>query len=346
MKALTNTCEFMQKLLIFFLFFSFVCLHASLGQKGETFTNPILEDGADPYALLHQDGYYYFMATRGNRLDLWRTDDLTKLESVEPKSIWFPPDNGPNSCCIWAPEIHYINQKWYVYYTTSDAADEGDHSRHVFVLENSNENPLMGDWMDRGQVNTKYSGIDGSVFQYKGNLYFLYSPYVGNHSDVAIATMKNPWTLDDNEQILAAPKYDWEKTGERSILEGPMFLEGPKDEVFIVYSGGACWDDNYSLGLLAARKSADLLSPQSWKRFPKAVFEVSRANEAYGPGHHGFVSSIDGKDKWLIFHAKDAPDLGCSERSTRLQHFSWGEDGRPNFGIPWSLNKEIRKPKK
>lgn len=309
-----------------------------------TFTNPILEDGADPYALLHDDGYYYFMATRGDRLDLWRTDDLTQLESVAPKTIWSPPETGPNSCCIWAPEIHYIDGKWYIYYTGSNKNDEGDHSRYVFVLENGHKNPLEGKWSDRGKVNTKYSGIDGSVFEHNGELYFLYSPYVKNHSDVAIATMKNPWTLNNDEAILASPKYDWEKTDERSILEGPMFLEGPEDEVFIVYSAGACWDDNYSLGMLAAKKNANLLEAASWQRFPKPVFEMSEKNKVFGPGHHGFTTSSDGAENWLIFHAKDKPGLGCSQRSSRLQRFTWQKNGRPDFGIPWPGEMVIKKP--
>ncbi|HET8735939.1 MAG TPA: glycoside hydrolase family 43 protein [Pricia sp.] len=319
-------------------------VQVGIAQDKDTFTNPILEDGADPYAVLHDDGYYYFMATRGNRLDLWRTDDLTQLESVTPKTIWSPQETGPNSCCIWAPEIHYIDGKWYVYYTGSDKSDEGDHSRFVFVLENSSANPMEGEWIDRGQINTKYSGIDGSIFPYRGKMYFLYSPYVGDHSDVAIATMENPWTLNNDESILAAPKYDWEKTDDRSILEGPMFLEGPKDEVFIVYSAGACWDDNYSLGLLAAKKDADFLEAGSWQRFPEAVFEMSKENDVYGPGHHGFTISRDGMENWLIFHAKDRPGLGCSQRSSRLQRFTWRENGRPDFGVPWPLEKEIEKP--
>lgn len=333
----------MQKRLICILLpmvFAQVCL----GQNKDTFTNPILVDGADPYAYLHEDGYYYFMATRGNRLDLWRTEDLTQLESVTPVTIWSPPETGPNSCCIWAPEIHFIDNKWYVYYTGSDKEDEGDHSRFVFVLENENENPTEGEWIDRGKINTKLSGIDGSVFQYKNTMYFMYSPYVNDHSDIAIATMKNPWTLKDNESILAAPKYDWEKTDERSILEGPMFLEGPKDEVFIVYSAGACWDDNYSLGILAAKKDSNFLDATSWTRNSKAVFEMSKENEVYGPGHHGFTTSRDGTENWLIFHAKDKPALDCAKRSSRLQRFQWKDDGRPDFGIPWSLEKVVEKP--
>ncbi|ASV29708.1 glycoside hydrolase family 43 protein [Maribacter cobaltidurans] len=333
-----------KKLLTSYMCLPLLFLQVCKGQDSDTFTNPILKDGADPYAILHTDGYYYFMATRGDRLDIWRTDDLTKLESVTPKTIWSPHKKGPNSCCIWAPEIHHIDGKWYVYYTGSDKDDEGDHSRFVFVLENSSKNPMEGKWIDRGKVNTKYYGIDGSIFKYNGNLFFLYSPYVNDHSDIAIATMKNPWTLNDDESILAAPKYDWEKTDERSILEGPMFLEGPKDEVFIVYSAGACWDDNYSLGMLASKKNADFLKAGSWQRFPNAVFEMSKENKVYGPGHHGFTTSSSGKEHWLIFHAKNQPDLGCAQRSTRLQRFTWHKDGRPDFGIPWPLEKIIQKP--
>ncbi|WP_156102278.1 family 43 glycosylhydrolase [Muricauda sp. MAR_2010_75] len=336
MKSLKNILVYMISIFFF---------QMGIGQDKNTFTNPILEDGADPYTMLHDNGYYYFMVTRGNRLELWSTKDLTQVKTVGSKTVWKAPSEGENSCCIWAPEIHHVDGKWYIYYTAADASNEGDHSRYVFVLENSHQDPMQGEWIDRGKINTKYCGIDGSIFKYGDKRYFMYSPYVDDHSDIAIATMSNPWTLNDDETILAAPKYDWEKTGERSILEGPSFLEGPGDEVFIVYSAGACWDDNYSLGMLAAKKDSDFTKASSWKRFSKAVFEFSTENNVYGPGHHSITTSNDPSEHWLVYHAKDKPKLGCSQRSTRIQRFGWDKEGRPDFGEPWPLEKVIKKPK-
>ena len=66
----------------------------------EFFTNPILDEGPDPYVYLHSDGYYYVMVTQQNLLKLWKSRSFTDLEKAESKEIWYKPDSGSNSCCI------------------------------------------------------------------------------------------------------------------------------------------------------------------------------------------------------------------------------------------------------
>ncbi|MEJ7661121.1 MAG: hypothetical protein WKG07_16670 [Hymenobacter sp.] len=70
---------------------------------------------------------------------------------------------------------------------------------------------------------------------------------------LAIAPDAQPLTLDAaRETTIATPTLAWEKGGGRQILEGPEFLAGKKGQLFLIYSGSACWDDNYSLGMLTA----------------------------------------------------------------------------------------------
>ena len=97
----------------------------------ETFTNPLLPDGPDPWAIWH-DGYYYYMHTTGVDLQVWKTKDITDLKNAERKTVWVPTDPS-NSKDLWAPEIHNFNGKWYIYY----AADDGNTDNHqLYVLEN------------------------------------------------------------------------------------------------------------------------------------------------------------------------------------------------------------------
>jgi len=73
--------------------------------------------GPDPWVIRH-DGFYYYTNTLGNRIALWRTRDITRLRTAEEKVIWRPPAAGPDSASIWAPELHWIRGKWYVYFTS------------------------------------------------------------------------------------------------------------------------------------------------------------------------------------------------------------------------------------
>lgn len=301
--------------------------------QAQALKNPLLPAGADPWAVRHE-GWFYYTHTEGNRLKLWKTRALSELAATENKVVWMPPAAGPNSHEIWAPELHRLDGRWYLYYTATDKANFGDHTRYVFVLENPSPDPLQGTWTDRGKVNTQHTGLDGSVFEHRGQRYFVYSAYVGLQSQLAIARMKNPWTLEGPEVVIAKPEYDWEKYDNREICEGPEFLQkNARSPLCLVYSASACWDDDYCLGLLTAPPDADPMNPLAWKKTPKPVFEKSVENGVYGPGHNGFFNTADGQH-WLLYHAKSVANQACRERNPRTQSFGWKADGTPDFGIP------------
>jgi GH43 family beta-xylosidase len=104
------------------------------------FTNPLLDSGADPW-VIYDRGYYYYTHTMGDRLQIWKTKDITQLRHAATKVVWRAPATGPNSASIWAPELHRQNGKWYLYFTGADRAHDDDDHRHQFVLENAAADP-------------------------------------------------------------------------------------------------------------------------------------------------------------------------------------------------------------
>lgn len=297
-----------------------------------TFANPLLPSGPDPW-ILQVGGYYYYTHTLGDRIALWRTDNVARLGDVEPLVVWTPPKEGANAHSIWAPELHRIDGKWFLYYSATASGFTDDDHRAIFVLENAGPDPMRGAWIDRGRVNTAHAGIDGTMFDHGGKRYFVYSPYIGPDSAIAIAQMENPWTLKGHETVIARPDHVWERFGGRQIVEGPEFLPGPKGDLFLTYSASACWSDDYSLGLLHAPPGADPLDAAVWSKSPQPVFKS--ANGVYATGHNGFFRSPDGRENWIIYHANPAPDMGCTaKRAPHIQRFGWTAAGWPDFGAP------------
>ena len=88
---------------------------------------------------------------------------LPNLKTAEQKTIFTPPQGTAYSKEIWAPEIHFINGKWYAYF----AADDGNNNNHrMYVLENTSADPMQGEWIFKGKVadpSDKWA-IDGDVF--------------------------------------------------------------------------------------------------------------------------------------------------------------------------------------
>ncbi len=104
--------------------------------------------------------------------------------------------------------------------------------------------------------------------------------------------MANPWTLSGTGVVIPASGF-----GCAEVREGPVVLKhGGK--LYLVYSACDTGKPDYKLGMLIAAGDADVMNPDSWKQYPKPVFERSDANGVFGPGHNGFFRSPDGTEDW------------------------------------------------
>ncbi|HWK35157.1 glycoside hydrolase family 43 protein [Sphingomonas sp.] len=310
-----------------------------------TLVNPLLPSGPDPYVVT-DGGWFYFMATRGDRLTIRRTRDLGRLAEAQEVEVWRPPATGPNAISIWAPELHRIDGKWFIYYTAAASGHDDDDHRGVFVLENEGPDPLAGQWVDRGRVDTRLTGIDGTVFEARGRRWFVYSAYDGPDSVLAIAPLANPWTLAAPEVTIARPDKVWERQGGRQILEGPAFLQGPKGDLFLAYSASACWSDDYALGLLRLRPGDDPMDAAAWTKAPLPVLAKAPGNNVYAPGHNAFFTARGGREPWIIYHANDGAGAGCkATRSPRVEPMRWADDGTPIFPVPVRAGARAPAPK-
>lgn len=344
----------MQTIKKIFPFITFLLFSLSLTAQGDVFTNPLLPSGPDPWCIF-KDGYYYYTNTTAKNITIWKTDDISNLHNAEKKIVFTPPEIGPYSKNLWAPEIHFLEDKWYIYF----AADSGYNSSHrLWVLENSSADPMEGEWILKGKIKTpgdKWS-IDGSVFKYKKRRYFIWSGWEGDtngQQNIYIARMKNPFTLKKKRSMISSPQLDWEIHGDLnneddvphvSVNEGPQSLMNNK-KLFIIYSASGCWTDYYALGILTAKRGRNLMRPATWQKSPEPVFKKSIENKVYAPGHNSFFKSPDGREDWILYHANDNPGEGCEDlRSPRAQPFTWNLDGTPNFGKPVSIETKLIVP--
>ncbi len=306
------------------------------------FYNVLMQDGADPWVYRHTDGYYYFTKTTGGDVTLWRSRTLTGVDAGERKTIWFPPASGPASKGLWAPEIHYLDGKWYVYY----AADDGNNANHrMYVLENASADPFQGTWTNKGQITdaTNRWAIDGTVLVVGTEKYFLWSGWEGTVNDkqhLYIARMSSPWTLSSARVRISTPTYAWETNTSPQVNEGPQVIVR-NGVISLVYSASGSWTDNYCLGLITARVGTDLLNPASWTKRSTPLFRSG--NGLYSPGHHAFTKSMDGTEDWIVYHTARWQGAGWT-RNIRAQRFTWSADNTPNLGVPAAPNQPIPLP--
>jgi GH43 family beta-xylosidase len=305
-------------------------------QAARSFTNP-LNPGPDPW-MQYYDGNYYLTTTQGDCIRMWRAPTLADLKKAQGVTVWRDADQS-RSHGIWAPEFHFISNRWYLYYTAM-AATKVDTTHRMHVLESEGADPL-GPYRYRGRLfdpANDFYAIDGSVFQHPGNnrWYFLWAAHPGHR--IRIAQMANPWTLEGPSVQLEASGFGCDE-----VREGPVVLRR-NGRLFLTYSACDTGKPDYKLGMLVADERADVMNPFSWVQHQNPVFERNDDAGVFGPGHHGFFRSPDGTEDWIVYHAKTSSNYTYAGRTTRAQKFTWRADGTPEFGKPLSLNTVLAEP--
>ncbi|MEW4486672.1 sulfatase-like hydrolase/transferase [Thalassoglobus sp. JC818] len=309
--------------------------------KTDVFVNPIGE-GADPWVIRDPNTQrYLWCMSEGNRAIAIHVSD--SVSSMGQKHIvWKAPTTGPVSQEVWAPELHWLDDHWYVYFAASDGKNE---NHLAYVLKSKTPDPL-GEYELHGPLATgdrpdgkspNIWAIDMTVLEHQGRRYAIWSGWDKPGSDqqyLYIARMESPTKLAGPRiQICDNDDFLWERIqpddSKRGLNEAPQIFQ-TKRQTAIVYSCGASWLPTYKLGLLEL-VGDDPLQPSSWKKRPKPVFNGT--NSTYGVGHSCFVKSLDGKEWWHVFHAKRDREPGW-RRAVFVQPMRVGKKGFPLFGKP------------
>jgi GH43 family beta-xylosidase len=307
------------------------------------FTNPVFV-GQDPW-ITYVDGTYYYSGSHCGVADICvkQSKTLTGLAGAPWIGVWkHGRDDDPNGREAWAPELHRIDGRWYIYY----AADDGNNDHHrLFVLSSDGKGPDLGTFREadtglpHGQLDAMadHWGIDPNVFvAADGKRYLTWS--CTNQGDsafpqrICLAPMLDPVHVGKPAVFLSTPTEAWE-TRDKPIQEGPVGYTR-NGRTYITYSGSASWiADDYAVGLLSLRPGGDPLDPASWRKIGP-IFD--RHGKVYGPGSVVFVPSPDGRQYWNVYHAIERldckPAFDC--RDIRMQPMRFDAAGAPVLGEP------------
>lgn len=302
-----------------------------------------LADAPDPYVIAFHDTFYMTF-TAGDRVEIWTSPHLLDFERTARKTTIFrPPPNTTYSGGLWAPELHALDGRWYVYFAAENPR-EGNKSHRTYVLGGppASQDPTQGRWEFlgpiRGMPEAQWA-IDSTVFEIGGfGRYVVYSGWPEHNpglSDLVqelwIMKLASPTEAASRPVLLLHPKEKWEWTDDHGILEGPQWLVSPDGGWSgIVYSCAGSWTKDYKMATLRY-VGGDPLDPRSWRksRHPLLTSKQWGGGGPYGPGHGSFVHV--GGETLAIFHAKDGDEGGWDGRKARVQRVMWTPDG-PQMG--------------
>ena len=327
--------KFVCKFLLMALFSAFAF---PVSSQTIEFDNPIAEQRADPWVHKTADGTYYFIATvpEYDRIVLRKAASIDGLKEASEKTIWHKHEKGVMGYHIWAPELHRIDGTWYIYFAAGEA--ENIWNIRMWVLSNTSEDPMQGEWQEEGQIKTERESfsLDATTFKHNGKHYLIWAQNVrgGEHGTaLVLSEMAGPITLTGPEVVITEPQFSWERQ-KYNVNEGAAVIKR-NGKIFVTYSASAT-NHNYCMGLLWIDEDVDLLDVSNWHKSPGPVFYTNEEAGRYGPGHNSFTTASDNETVIMIYHARDYKEIQGHElddpnRATRARVVNWTESGFPDF---------------
>ncbi|BBF42613.1 alpha-L-arabinofuranosidase II precursor [Lachnospiraceae bacterium KM106-2] len=307
------------------------------------YNKPWILQRADPYVYKHIDGYYYFTASIPSYdcIALRRAKSLERLPEAEEVIVWRKHESGIMSEHVWAPELHYLFGKWYIYFASGEKEDVW--AIRPYVLECTGDDPMVDPFVECGKMQRaeddefSFEGfsLDATVFENKGRYYYVWAEKVGvgkQISNLYIAEMELATKLKTVQVLLTTPDYDWERVG-FWVNEGPAVIKND-GKIFLTYSAsetGCC----YCMGMMTVDEDADLLDPRSWEKSRYPVLSTDEEKGVYGPGHNSFTVDED-ENPIMVYHARTEEKIVGNplynpNRHAMLMKITWDEDGKPMF---------------
>lgn len=269
----------------------------------------------DPSTIMYSKGVYHLFGTGKQIQHLVSTDLMSwsKAPRIFEKGTW--PDwintNVPAfEGHFWAPDVIYMNQHYYLYYSCSTF---GSSQSAIGVVRTSSlENPL---WEDLGvvvsSVGDTINAIDAGLCRdiESGDVYMTYGSFFGGIGVLQLDTITGKASSDivkvyggNHEAIEASTMY--KRNG----------------NFFLVINRGVCCKGVKSTYSIHVGKSTSPFGPfEEWRPL------LSSTERHIGPGHFGLLE-VDGKS-YVSYHFYDGENNGTP--TLEISPLEFSADGWP-----------------
>jgi len=295
---------------------------------------PVAWNKADP-CIANWNGKYYFISTndldREHTVYIREADSIPELVTAQQIKILDAYTYPHLVDLLWAPELHVINEKLYVFHAGT-AKGFYEEQCHVMALKEGGNPTIASDWEMPVRV-TKRDGsclygeqgitLDMTYFEAGGVHYVCWSQRQFKPVDqgawlyIACIDPDRPWQLTTEPVLLSMPEYSW-ANNHTFVDEGPfaLFRDG---KIYLTFSSAAV-DSTYVVGLMTADPNSDLTNPDNWVKENYPLLSSRSVAGEFGTGHNAYVTDDDGL-VWNTYHARPGLD-GPRCSGIRRVHFN------------------------
>lgn len=317
----------------------------STGLSNVLYQNPGINFGTAPIMgdpFLHYEEsektFYLYGTTGGSRFDYYVSKDL--VDWSLGGTCFQPTSSDWSQNRLWAPEMHKIGDKYYLYYS---AAENSSATLHCSVaVSDSPKGPFTNNIAEgvdgsKPRFDFGFASIDGSVFvDDDGKMYYYFAKdQVDGISTIWGAELENPYTLKGPAKQLTRVGYSkttgnetqpWE-TAQGRWNEGPYMVKHG-DIYYLTYSANMYTSKYYGVGYATSfsplddfEKPADCMLMGS----EKLANSADEWDYASGTGHHMFITL--GNQTYVVYHKQYNIINKGNVRIFAYDSFGFREDG-------------------
>jgi arabinan endo-1,5-alpha-L-arabinosidase len=259
----------------------------------------------DPVMIKQGDTYYIFHTGKGVAIKTSK-DRITwtkagSVFSATALPAWHKRDIPKQDGSLWAPDIHYRNGKYHLYYSVSAWMDFNSSIGYATNTTLDPADPAYK-WVDEGQVISFKNGgkdvnvIDPNVYvAQNGRVWLFYGSYKGGLRAVELDPKTGRLPSDSPKLVTITP----------ALGEGVFVIKGPK-YYYIFASRGRCCAGLESTYQVVMGRSETIEGPyltkdgKSWTDNAYSLFMAGDTDEP-GRGHNGFFHEND--STYIVYHA-------------------------------------------
>lgn len=321
------------------------------------FQNNLNVPAADPSVLYidegEEAGWFYMYATTdalgATGFYAWRTQNFNDWQIVGPAFV--PQRDSWALRNIWAPEVIYMNGKYYMYYSGSDR-DTGAKGLGLAVSDHP-----AGPFIEYGDASVQplvfdFTAIDASPYLDDDGSFYLYfsKDQVNQVSSIYGVKMIDPATPDyptlkelsyptfrsiaEKEE---SPYWEGDLSWEKSTSGTNMWNEGPfmykhEGKYYLTYSANPFWTREYAVGYAVAdHPLGDFVKPDD-----NRILGVDVTwDHMSGTGHHSFFMASG--ELFIAYHAHIDREFGSSLRAVAVDRVFFVGDKLHINGPTYSL---------
>lgn len=239
---------------------------------------------ADPFIMLHENVYYAYGTNANDGIEVYTSDDLKEWQKMPELALH--KDNSYGGKWFWAPEVYYVNGKFYMYYSAEEHICVAVADSPLGPFKQAIQKPML-----EGEKT-----IDNSLFIDDDGKAYLFFDRFNDGLNIWVAELEEDLMTIKIETLHPCihVSQEWEQVWPR-VNEG-AFVVKHNGIYYMTYSANSYESPFYGIGCATATEIFG-----EWTKYPGNPL-LQKPGNLVGVGHSAMFWDKGG-DLRIVFHA-------------------------------------------